>query len=95
MCSGCWGFSSAIDVLRDHYRDRMKTGLALGGLRPGEPEPMTPVARDDILHHWHAVPLRTEQPFNFDDAQLLSISQGCLPLETMRESINRYVDATS
>ena len=68
MCSWCWGFSPAIEVLRDEYRDRMKTALVLGGLRPGTTEAMTPSARDEILHHWHAVHTRTEQPFKFDDA---------------------------
>ena len=68
MCSWCWGFSPAIDVLRDAYRDRMKIALVLGGLRPGEITPMTPAAREDILHHWHDVHTRTAQPFQFEDA---------------------------
>ncbi|MBT9590266.1 MAG: DsbA family protein [Thiobacillus sp.] len=68
MCSWCWGFSPAIDVLRDEYRDRMKIALVLGGLRPGETTPMTPAAREDILHHWHAVHTRTAQPFKFEGA---------------------------
>ena len=45
MCSWCWGFSPAIDVLRDEYRDRIKIALVLGGLRPGETTSMTPTAR--------------------------------------------------
>lgn len=68
MCSWCWGFSPAIDVLRDEYRDRMKIALVLGGLRPGETTPMTPAAREEILHHWHAVHTRTAQPFKFEGA---------------------------
>jgi len=68
MCSWCWGFSPAIDVLRNEYRDRMKIALVLGGLRPGEITPMTPAAREDILHHWHDVHTRTAQPFQFEDA---------------------------
>lgn len=68
MCSWCWGFSPSIDTLRDAYRDRLKTALVLGGLRPGTTAPLTPHARDEILHHWHAVHARTGQPFRFDGA---------------------------
>ena len=68
MCSWCWGFSPTIEALRDAYRDRMKIALVLGGLRPGTTEAMTPAARDDILHHWHAVHDRTGQPFRFEGA---------------------------
>lgn len=68
MCSWCWGFSPVVEVLRDEYRDRMKTALVLGGLRPGTTEPMTPSARDETLHHWHTVQTRTEQPFKFEGA---------------------------
>ena len=68
MCSWCWGFSPTIEALRDAYRDRMKIALVLSGLRPGTTEAMTPAARDDILHHWHAVHDRTGQPFRFEGA---------------------------
>lgn len=68
MCSWCWGFSPAIEALRDEYRDRMKIALVLGGLRPGVTEAMTPTVREEILHHWHAVHDRTGQPFRFEGA---------------------------
>lgn len=68
MCSWCWGFSPVIEAVREAYGDRMKIALVLGGLRPGETAPMTPAAREDILHHWHAVHDRTGQPFHFEDA---------------------------
>jgi len=68
MCSWCWGFSPVIETLRDEYRERMKTALVLGGLRPGTPAPMTMTERADILQHWRAVHARTGQPFRFDDA---------------------------
>ncbi len=68
MCSWCWGFSPTIEVLRDAYRDRMKIALVLGGLRPSLTEPMTPTAREEILHHWHVVHDRTGQPFRFEGA---------------------------
>ena len=68
MCSWCWGFSPAIDTLRSDTRAHLKIALVLGGLRAGETAPLTPAARDDILHHWQAVHARTGQPFRFDDA---------------------------
>jgi putative protein-disulfide isomerase len=68
MCSWCWGFSPVIETLRDAYRDRVQIALVLGGLRPGETTPMTPKAREDILHHWHAVQARTGQAFRFEHA---------------------------
>lgn len=68
MCSWCWGFSPTMETLREEFHARMKIALVLGGLRPGETTPMTSAARDDILHHWHAVHDRTGQPFQFDGA---------------------------
>jgi putative protein-disulfide isomerase len=68
MCSWCWGFSPTMETLRSEFHDRMKIALVLGGLRPGETTPMTAAARDDILHHWHAVHERTGQPFRFEGA---------------------------
>lgn len=68
MCSWCWGFSPTMDALREEFRDRMKIALVLGGLRPGMTESMTATAREEILHHWHAVHDRTGQPFAFEQA---------------------------
>lgn len=67
MCSWCWGFSPVIEALREHYRDRLKIALVLGGLRH-ETAPMTAAQREEILHHWHDVHARTGQPFRFDGA---------------------------
>ena len=67
MCSWCWGFLPVIETLRDAYRERMKIALVLGGLRH-ETAPMTPLQREDILHHWRAVHARTGQCFRFADA---------------------------
>jgi putative protein-disulfide isomerase len=68
MCSWCWGFSPVIESVRETYRDRMAIALVLGGLRPGETEPMTTAARQDILQHWHHVHERTGQTFDFNNA---------------------------
>lgn len=68
MCSWCWGFSPTIESLREQYGTRMRIALVLGGLRPGETVALSERARDDILHHWHAVAARTGQAFRFDGA---------------------------
>jgi putative protein-disulfide isomerase len=68
MCSWCWGFSPVIEAVRNHYHERLKIALVLGGLRPGTTTPMTAAARDDILHHWQQVHERSGQPFQFDGA---------------------------
>ena len=68
MCSWCWGFTPVIEAVRDACHERLKIALVLGGLRPGATEPMTPGARDEILHHWHQVHERTGQPFSFEHA---------------------------
>lgn len=68
MCSWCWGFSPVIESVRDDYRERMKTALVLGGLRPGTTAPMTAAGREEILHHWHQVHDRTGQGFRFENA---------------------------
>ena len=68
MCSWCWGFSPAIEALRETYHDRLKIALVLGGLRPGTTAPMTAAARDEILHHWQQVHARSGQAFRFDGA---------------------------
>jgi putative protein-disulfide isomerase len=67
MCSWCWGFSPAIEALREQYRERLKIALVLGGLRH-ETAPLTAAQREEILHHWHAVHERTGQPFRFENA---------------------------
>lgn len=68
MCSWCWGFSPTIEALRDATRDRLRIALVLGGLYPGQTEPMTGTRREEILHHWRAVHARTGQAFRFEDA---------------------------
>jgi len=68
MCSWCWGFSPAIESVRDEYRERMKIALVLGGLRPGAGAPMTATDREEVLHHWHQVHQRTGQSFRFENA---------------------------
>ena len=68
MCSWCWGFSPIITAIKKDYEGQINIALTLGGLRPNETQAMTPVMRDEILHHWHEVVNLTRQNFNFDNA---------------------------
>ncbi len=68
MCSWCWGFAPVIGAIKDTYREQLKIGLMLGGLRPGTTEPITPQSREEILHHWREVNRLTGQTFAFDGA---------------------------
>ena len=68
MCSWCWGFSPVITRLKKEFGDKLNISLNLGGLRPGTTEAITPVLRDEILHHWHDVHHMTDQTFQFDGA---------------------------
>ncbi|HYP68682.1 MAG TPA: DsbA family protein [Thiobacillaceae bacterium] len=68
MCSWCWGFSPAIEAVREMYREQTKISLVLGGLRPGSAEALSAQGREEILHHRHQVHERTGQPFKFEDA---------------------------
>lgn len=67
MCSWCWGFSPVISEIRDHYNDRLKIALVMGGLRSND-SPMTTKDREEILHHWREVEKLTGQDFIFENA---------------------------
>ena len=68
MCSWCWGFSPDLKQIYSSYGEQLPIALILGGLRPGTTEPMQATMREEILHHWHSVAERTDQPFEFDGA---------------------------
>ena len=68
MCSWCWGFSSVIEDIKDHYDEHLNIALMLGGLRPGTTEAISDESRAEILHHWHQVHELTGQSFFFDGA---------------------------
>jgi putative protein-disulfide isomerase len=68
MCSWCWGFAPVIGAIAAEYQGRLEFELAMGGLRPGTTEPVTPQFREEILHHWRQVERRTGQSFAFEGA---------------------------
>jgi putative protein-disulfide isomerase len=68
MCSWCWGFSPVADRLKEHYADRIRIALVLGGLRPYTREVISESSRREILHHWREVQRMTGQNFSFEGA---------------------------
>lgn len=65
MCSWCWGFEPVISGLVDHFGERLPVALIIGGLRPGNTEPMSAAMKRDIREHWEHVEKRTGQPFDY------------------------------
>ena len=68
MCSWCWGFSPTLEKLKNHYENKIKIALVLGGLQPGTKTGLDPAQRANILHHWKDVEKMTGQPFKTDGA---------------------------
>lgn len=68
MCSWCWGFAPVIEQIQQHYADQVTFQLLPGGLRAGTTQPFTAEKRAQILQHWHAVHIKTSQPFTFEQA---------------------------
>lgn len=71
MCSWCWGFTPVLEKIKQEYQDEKKVlriALILGGLKPGETEPMPAAQRDEVLNHWKEVEKMTSQPFKIDSA---------------------------
>jgi len=68
MCSWCYGFGPQLADLRERLGDTLGAPapltLIMGGLRPGQREPMAADKRDEILHHWQAVAERSGMPFD-------------------------------
>lgn len=65
MCSWCWGFAPVWKDICQTYGDRVGLHVLVGGLRPGNRERFDEHRRSPIVEEWHAVHLRTGQPFNF------------------------------
>ncbi|MCG6936157.1 MAG: DsbA family protein [Proteobacteria bacterium] len=68
MCSWCWGFTPVIEQIKQHYDDRLKVALVMGGLRPGTTESVTLALREDLLHHWDAVQRMSGAEFRTEGA---------------------------
>ncbi len=67
MCSWCYGFGPEIGAFAAG-RPGLRVDLVMGGLRPGNREPMTPAFRDMIAGHWDHV--RRESGLAFTSAAL-------------------------
>ena len=65
MCSWCWGFSPALDAIRDRFGSALPIRLILGGLRPGTTQPLNESSKREIREHWEHVHEASGQPFDF------------------------------
>ena len=63
MCSWCWGFAPVIEAIGARYGEALPIRLIMGGLRPGNVEPMSEKARRDVRGHWSKVTEASGQPF--------------------------------
>jgi len=68
MCSWCYGFSSVFNTIFAQYNQRIPIFLIVGGLRPGNTQPLGADGRTEILHHWHQVQQMTGAEFQFNNA---------------------------
>ena len=88
MCSWCWGFSPALKAIHAEFGDIAPIRIIVGGLRPGETEPMTPQMKAFIRHHWESVHEATGQPFCFDvfegDGFAMDTEPACRAVVTLR-----------
>jgi putative protein-disulfide isomerase len=65
MCSWCWGFAPTIKAVRARYGDILPIRLIMGGLRPGNTEPMTEERKAAIRPYWANVTEASGQPFDY------------------------------
>ncbi len=65
MCSWCYGFSPEIQRVMEHYKNRLRFSLIMGGLRPGGGTQWNQEMKDFLRHHWEEVAKKTNQSFNF------------------------------
>ncbi len=63
MCSWCWGFSPVIEAIGVRYGEALPIRLVMGGLRPGNVEPLSDKARREVRGHWAKVADASGQPF--------------------------------
>jgi len=65
MCSWCYGFSPVITALADEFRNHLPLRVVMGGLRPGNTQPMRDKDRDYIRSAWTSVAVASGQPFDY------------------------------
>lgn len=64
MCSWCYGFGPVVRRLADHFAGRLGMRVVMGGLRPGNTEPMREKDRAYIRDAWARVAEASGQPFD-------------------------------
>jgi putative protein-disulfide isomerase len=66
MCSWCYAFASAFDVLKQHLDDSYEIIYIPGGLAPHNDEVMPQAMQKNIQTIWRDIEQRTQTPFNHD-----------------------------
>ncbi len=64
MCSWCYGFSPVVEQIGRLYGRALPIRVVMGGLRPGNEQPMTEKAKRDIAGHWTHVHEASGLPFD-------------------------------
>jgi putative protein-disulfide isomerase len=63
LCSWCYGFGPELARFIERHPDH-RMGLVMGGLRPGNTEPMSAAFRDMLRGHWRHVAEASGLPFS-------------------------------
>lgn len=66
MCSWCWGFVPVLDALEERFCDIAPLSVVMGGLRPGQTQPLDEPTKGMIRGHWEHVHEASGQPFDFN-----------------------------
>ncbi|RME33176.1 MAG: DsbA family protein, partial [Gammaproteobacteria bacterium] len=66
MCSWCWGFNPALEMLLEALPPGEKVRYVMGGLAPDSTEPMPAQTREYVREQWRLVSARTGAHFNWD-----------------------------
>jgi len=67
MCSWCWGFKPAFELVESGLPNTITVDRVLGGLAPDSNEPMPKAMQEMLQHNWERIQIVVpETQFNFD-----------------------------
>jgi len=66
MCSWCWGFTPAIEMLGENFADAVQLRYVMGGLARDSDAPMPAEMRRYVRGAWEEVASRTGARFNWE-----------------------------
>ncbi|MDH4261791.1 MAG: DsbA family protein [Spirochaetia bacterium] len=80
MCSWCYGISSALIQLRDHFlQTKIPFKIVVGGLRPGGGGKWDINMKEMLKHHWEQVRQKSSRPFGYKLFELESFNYDTEP----------------